>query len=84
MAVSVHKRYVIVFLSNHPMGPNLSHAAVAKTVHCAKSTVKYWLKHWTQTKDLKDSTCSGRKRATTSKRDQRIVSLVEEETFITA
>ena len=84
MAASVHKRYEIVFLSNHPMPPKLSHAAVAKAVHCAKSTVKYWLKRWTQTKDLKDSTRSGRKLATTSKQDQRIVSLAEEETFITA
>jgi transposase len=84
MAVPVHTRYEIVFLSNHPLGPKLSHAAVAKAVHCAKSTVKYWLRRWTQTKDLKDSTRLGRPRATTSKQDQRIVSLAEEETFITA
>jgi transposase len=84
MALPLHKRYEIIFLSDHPMGPKLSHAAVAKAVHCAKSTVKYWLKRWTQTKDLKDLTYTGRPRATTSKQDQRIVSLAEEETFITA
>lgn len=84
MAVSVHKRYEIVFLSNYLMGSKLSHAAVAKAVHCTKSTVKCWLKRWTQTEEWKDSTCSVRNHATTSKQDQRIVSTVEEETFITA
>ena len=84
MALPLHQRYEIVFLSNHPLGPQLNHTAVAKAVHCSSSTVKYWLKRWMQSKDLTDSTRSGRPRATTAKQDQRIVSLAEEQTFITA
>jgi transposase len=84
MALPVHKRYEIVFLSNHPLGPRLNHTAATKAVNCSTSTVKYWLKRWTQSKDLIDSTRSGRPRATTSKQDQRIVSLAEKQTFITA
>ena len=60
-----------------------NHATVAKAVHCAKSTVKYWLKRWIQIKDLKDSTRSGRPHVTTLKQDQRIISIAEKETFIT-
>ena len=83
MALPLHKRYEIVFVSNHPSGPQLNHTAVAKAVHCSSSTVKYWLKRLKQSKDLTDSTRFGRSRATTPKQDQRIVSLAEEQTFDT-
>ena len=84
MSLPLHKRYEIVFLSNHPSGPQLNHTEVAKAVHCSSSTVKYWLKRWMQSKDLTDSTRSGRPRATTPKQDQRIVALAEQQTFVTA
>ena len=84
MVLSVYQRYEIVFLSNHSLGPQLSHAAVAKEIGCSKSTVKYWLQRWKQSKDLTDTSRSGRRRMTTPKQDQRILSLAEEQTFATA
>jgi len=77
MALPLHERYEIIFLSQHPLGPKLSNTAVAKTVHCGVTTVKRWLKRWKQSKDLSDSSRSGRPRATTPKQDQQVVSLAE-------
>jgi transposase len=84
MAVQVYQRYEIIFLSQHPLGPKLSHTAVAKAVHCGVTTVKRWLKRWKQSKDLTDAPRSGRPRATTPKEDQRIVALAEQQTFVTS
>ena len=83
MSLPIHKRYEIIFLSNHPKVPQLNHVDVAKTVHCSIYTVKYWLDRWKQSKDLTDSNRSGRARANTQKQDQRIISLAKEKTFIT-
>ena len=79
MPLPTHTRYEIVFLSNHPKGPQLNHVDVAKTVHCSISTVKYWLNRWMQSKDLTDSTRSGQPRTTTQTQNQRILALAEEQ-----
>ena len=65
MTLSVDKRYEIIFLSHHPMGPQLGVKAVAKAIKCAKSTVQYWLNRWKESKDLSDSKRIGRPRTTT-------------------
>ncbi|CAF1514028.1 unnamed protein product [Adineta ricciae] len=83
MALPLHKRYEIVFLSKHPLGPQLNHTDVAKAVHCSTSTVKYWLNRWNESKDLDDSPRSGRPRTATQEQDQRIVSLADQQTFVT-
>ena len=57
--------------------------AVAKAVKCDVTTVKYWLKQWKQSKDLSDSIRSDRPRGTTHKQDEQIVSLAEQQTFVT-
>ena len=41
MILPVDKRYEVVFLSQHPMGPQLNEKTVAKAVKCATSTVQY-------------------------------------------
>jgi hypothetical protein len=56
MALPIHKRYEIVFLSYHPLGPQLGTKAVAKAVKCDKMTVKYWLDRWKESKDLTNLT----------------------------
>ena len=66
------------------MDSKLSHAAVAKTVKCDVITVKCWLKRWKQSKDSSNSIRSGRTRATTHKQDEQIVSLAEQQIFVTA
>ena len=75
MTLSVDKRYEVIFLSYHPMGPQLGVKAVAKAIKCAKSTVRYWLNRWKEYKDLSDPKRIGRPRSTTKKVDQRISGL---------
>jgi len=84
MALPIHKRYEIVFLSSHPLGPQLGPKAVAKRVKCDKKAVKYWLDRWKESKDLTDLPRSGRSRSTTPKQDEQIVSLANKETFATS
>ena len=57
---------------------------MAKVVKCSTSTVQYWLGRWKQSKDLDDSARTGRARATTPKQDQQILSLAEQQTFVTS
>ena len=66
------------------MGPKLSHGAVAKAVKCDVKIVKYWLKLCKHSKELSDSIRSGGPRGTTPTRDEQIVSLVIQQTFVTA
>ena len=75
MTFPIDKRYEIVFLSQHPMGPQLNEKTVAKALKCAKNTVQYWLNRWKVSKDMSDIKRSGRLRATTEKVDQRIYKL---------
>ena len=84
MALPMHQRYEIVFLSQHPLGPKLGHKSVAKVVKCSTLTVQYWLSRWKQSKDRGDSARTGRPRATTPKQDQQILSLAEQQTFVTS
>ena len=83
MILPVYQRYEIIFLSQHSMDPKLRYVAVAKAVECDVTAVKYWLKQWKQSKDLSDSIRFGRPRATTPTQDEQIVSLVEQQTFVT-
>ena len=84
MSLLIHKRYEIVFLSSHPRGPKLGLKAVAKVVKCHKTTVKYRLDWWKETKDLTDYPRSGRPRETTPKQDKKILSLANKELFATS
>ena len=80
MSLSLDKRYGIVFLSYHPMGPKLGVKAVAKAI---KSTVQYWLNRGKESKDLSDSKRTGRPRSTTEKIDQRISDLATNDNIAT-
>ena len=84
MTLLVDKRYEIIFLSHHPMGPQLGVKAVAKEIKCAKSTVQYWLNRWKEFKGLSDSKSIGRSRSTTKKVDQRISDLASTNNSATA
>ena len=64
MSLPIHKRYEILFFSNHPKSLQRNHADMAKAVHSTIYTVKYCLDRWKQYKDLTDSNRSGRARAT--------------------
>ena len=57
---------------------------MAKVVKCSTSIVQYWFSRWKQSKDLDDSARTGRSRATTPKQDQQILSLAEQQIFVTS
>jgi transposase len=47
--ISVQKRWEIVFLSTHPLGPQLSIAKTAKYTRSSPTIVKFWLKKYKET-----------------------------------
>ena len=57
---------------------------MAKAVKWTTSTVQYWLNRWKQLKNLNHSNQTGRVRATALKQDQQIISLAEQQTFVTS
>ncbi len=57
---------------------------MVKVAKCHKTTEKYGLDQWKESKDLTDLTPSGRRRATTPKQDEQIVSLDDREMFATS
>ena len=72
MTLPIDKRYEIVFLSQHPIGPQLDEKAVLKAVKSAKNTVQYWLNRCKELKDPSGMKRPGRPPPTTEKVDQRI------------
>ena len=83
MTLPIDKRYKIVFLSQHPMEPQLDEKTVAKAVRCAKNTVQYWFNRWEESKDLNDMKRPGRPRPTNKKVDPRIYKLVDSDNIAT-
>ena len=55
-----------------------------KAVNCDTSTGLYWLNQWKQLKNLNDSDQTDRTHATTPKQDQQVVSVVEQQIFVTS
>ena len=75
MSLNLKKRWEIVFLSRHKLGPKLSQREIAKEIGCSKSTVNHWLACFERTGDVLDETGRGRKRKTSKKEDEMIVSM---------
>jgi transposase len=79
MSISIDKRYDIVFLSQHKLGPKLGIGSIAKIIQCSKNTVKYWLKKYKVDKDLTNLKKYGRNRCTTQKEDSNILQIGKRE-----
>ena len=75
MSIPINKRYEIVFLSEHELGPKLGIGSIAKIIQCSKSTVKYWLKRYKEDKHLNNLKKCGRNRHTTKKEDKNIIQI---------
>jgi transposase len=84
MALPLYKRYEIIFLHQHPKGPQWGLEKTASYVGCSKPTVVYWVKKYQEDKNLIDQPKSGRGRSTTTAQDEKIVSLAEKEHNITS
>jgi transposase len=73
MAFTIQKRWEIIFLYLHKLGPKLSFKEIAKELHCSKDTVKTWIDRYQQTGDVQDQEKIGRKRKTSEKEDINII-----------
>ena len=79
MAFSIQKRWEIIFLHSHRLGPKLSIYAIAKEVHCSQDTVKTWIDRYQKTGDVQDEEGRGRKRKTSEKEDLDIISMAKKQ-----
>ena len=68
-AISLKKRWEIVFLSTHRLGPKLSIKKISKELKCAKSVVQHWVKVFKETGDVEETPHSGLPKITGPKED---------------
>jgi len=71
MSIPINKRYEIVFLSIHELGPKMSNNSISKIIECSTKTVRYWLKRFKENKDLNELNRSGRNRCTSKSEDKK-------------
>ena len=79
MEFSIKKRWDIIFLHYHRLGPQLSIRAIAKELHCSRDTIQTWIKRYQETGDIQDEEGRGRKRKTTEKEDLDIINIVKKQ-----
>jgi len=75
MALSIKKRWEIIFLSKHPRGPKMNITQIGKELRCARAAVRTWLQRYEETGDVR-----GRNRKTTERQDNMIGALMEQDT----
>jgi transposase len=73
------RRWEIVFLKKHRLGPKLEISDIAKEVRCARQTVRTWLDRYEKTGDVQDLEGRGRNRITTEREDMMIGNLMEKD-----
>jgi transposase len=79
MALSIQKRWEIIFLNLHRLGPKLSIKAIAKELQCSRDTVKTWIDRYKKTGDIQDEERQGRKRKTSEREDLDIVTMAKKQ-----
>jgi transposase len=79
MEFSIKKRWEIIFLHSHRLGPQLSIRAIAKELYCSRDTVQTWIKRYQETGDVQDEERRGRKRKTTEEEDLDIIDIVKKQ-----
>ena len=75
MSLSVQKRWEIVFLCRHKLGPKLGFKSTAKYVGCSPKTARRWVLRYETTGDICDEEGRGRKRKTNTDEDKVIVQI---------
>jgi len=70
--ISVKKRWEIVFLAAHKLGPKLSYPKIAKHIKASLSTVKFWMKRYEETGGVDELQVSGRP-SVISEKDEAII-----------
>ena len=77
MAFSIQKRWEIIFLHTHKLGPRLSIRAIAQELQCSRDTVQTWINRYEKTGDVQDEEGRGRKRKTSEQEDTNIVTMAK-------
>src|SRR5579871_5026287 len=73
----MQKRWEIVFLYLHRLGPKLGIRAIAKELRCSKDTIQTWINRYQETGDVQEEEKQGRKRKTSEKEDLDIISIAK-------
>jgi transposase len=71
------KRWEIVFLSTHPLGPKLSQPKIAKYTSTSLSTVQFWLRRYRETGGVSDLPHTGRPPMLSEKEDAILEKFIE-------
>jgi transposase len=77
MQFSIQKRWEIIFLHLHKLGPKLSIKAIAKELKCSRDTIQTWVDRYQETGDIQDEEGRGRKRKTSEKEDLNIITMAK-------
>ena len=79
MELSIQKRWEIIFLHLHRLGPKLSIKAIAKELQYSQDTVRTQIQRYQKTGDIQDEEGRGRKRKTSEKEDLDIISMAKKQ-----
>src|ERR1700733_12410776 len=77
MALSIQKRWEIVFLPLHKLGPKLSLRTIARKLQYSQDTVRTWIHRYQKTGDVHDEEKQGRKRKNSEREDLDIISIAK-------
>ena len=77
MEFSVEKRWEIIFLYLHRLGPKLSIRAIATELQYSKNIVEIWIHRYQETGDVQDEEKRGRKRKTSEREDLDITTIAK-------
>ena len=79
MELSIQKRWEIIFLHLHRLGPKLNITAIARELNYSKKTVKIQINRYKETGDVQDEEGRGRKRKTSEIEDLDIISMTKKQ-----
>lgn len=83
MALSIQKRWEIVFLSKHEKGPKWNESQVSRYLRIDRQTVRRWVTRYEESGDVQDLERKGRKRKTSMRNDNAIIRLFEKDPSMT-
>ena len=76
-SISSQKKWEIIFLHLKEQGPRLSISKTSKKLKLSLSTVKHWIKIFSETGDVLEKKSGGRRRKTTHNEDKEIIEMVQ-------
>ena len=75
-SISVKKRWEVVFLATHRLGPKLPIRRISKELRCSIGAVQHWLKVYKETGEVEEIPRTGRRKITGPKENEIIKNLI--------